>query len=183
MKIYTIYKAECLKTGHVYVGMTGLPMRKRVNKHLSDVRRGSQSVVHTAMRTIGVELFVFHEVAKCLSWEDAIASERDIIAQEVERAKCFLLNVNPGHGGGIPTADTRSKMRSAKLGIKYSQESIEKSRAARTKKDIFHFVHPMHGEVECTMHDLMSRFGLESGNISCLCRGIHKSVRGWRIAK
>ena len=62
-----IYKITCLPTGQSYIGKTRSTQQQRWYQHCSDAKRGSDSVLHQAIREHGREAF---EVETLQEWED-----------------------------------------------------------------------------------------------------------------
>lgn len=79
---FIIYVATNLVNGKRYVGMTSMPLRRRVQSHLQVAAKGSPTILHNAIRKHGSEAFTFEQVASCSSREDMQEAERALIRQE-----------------------------------------------------------------------------------------------------
>lgn len=176
-KLYTVYKATNKIDGSVYVGVTGDALERRVGRHASTARSGSKIRFHEAIRSLGMDSFEFSEVAQCqdegASWE----IEREVIAQTKESGATMLNTLDwrraAFFSGKKHKAESRAKISAAVAGENhplYDHSQIT-------------FVHKEHGEVVCTRHELMARFGLGAPHISQLCNGKRKQHKGWRIQK
>lgn len=54
-----IYKATHISTGMCYIGLTTTTLEQRVHSHLSDVKRGSNTKFHNAIREFGEQSFIW----------------------------------------------------------------------------------------------------------------------------
>lgn len=84
--------------------------------------------------------------------------------------------------------ETKKKIAALKTGTKASSETRAKMSARRGGKDnvnfspeVYAFVHPDHGELECTQYELRTIFGLPHSNLSRLVKGTRSVVHGWRM--
>lgn len=77
--------------------------------------------------------------------------------------------------------ETITKIREAKLGVKLSDEVVEKIRASRKKKRVICLET---GEVFDSIREAARKYNLNSGSLCCVCNGKGKTLSGyhWRYA-
>src|SRR5208282_4068973 len=75
-----IYLATNSVNGKIYVGKTVLPLARRWQNHLYQVRRGCGYYFHRAIRKYGVENFSLQVLETAISIEELIALEKYWIA-------------------------------------------------------------------------------------------------------
>jgi group I intron endonuclease len=123
-----IYVVTCMVNGKRYVGQTTVGVETRWQRHLK--RKGHAPCFGQALAKYGAESFSVEVV-------DTAGNQTDL--NEREKYWIRLLNTITPHGynlteggeGGKPTAETREKMRQAKLGTKASPETRAKMSLAR----------------------------------------------------
>ena len=92
---FIVYIATNIINGKRYVGITSMPLRRRINSHFSASSRGSKTALHRAIHKHGRDSFIFEHVASCRSREDMQATEITLIAQENTTAPTGY-NMTPG---------------------------------------------------------------------------------------
>lgn len=85
----TIYLATNLIDGSRYLGRTGMPLRQRMYGHVHAAKTG-RSVVpfHRALRTIGIGMFRITVLCQCTDTDEAIRTERRLIASLCPEYNC-----------------------------------------------------------------------------------------------
>lgn len=154
-----VYLITNLINGKHYVGKTVQLLKKRWAGHLSDVRRGSQTHLHSAIRKYGREAFSIIPLVTILASDPQL--------KELEKFWIHLLNVNdPRYGynetlggdgalGCSPSVETRRRLSAAHTGISFP---VERCR---------HISEALKGRVRSAEH----------------CRHIGEALRGHRHAK
>lgn len=113
-----VYKITNLVNGSFYIGQTKMPMHRRVRKHLSDARRGFDTIFCRAIRKHGEAAFAAEVVAFCRSREELNELETKLIAELRPR-----YNSCAGGGGlGSPTDEVRQKVSLAMKERTFSDE-------------------------------------------------------------
>lgn len=108
-----VYVIRNLKNGKSYVGKT-LNETKRWTMHLSLAKRGSQQLIHKALRKYGVTNFSFEVIHRCAA-DDLDALETASISRLRTHATEGGYNLTQGGDGGLMSHAVRLKMsRSAK---------------------------------------------------------------------
>jgi group I intron endonuclease len=120
-----IYCVTNDKNGNQYVGQTMKGFEKRKHDHLYDARRGSNMVIHQAIRKHGVENFTWEIL------ESGLANHTEL--DDMEKYWIRVLNTyhrgynsdrgGSGSSGRITTKVTRQKIREATTGKKRSVEA------------------------------------------------------------
>lgn len=97
-----------------------------------------------------------------------------------------------GRPGPKKSDETRMKISASHMGIRPSQEAIEKMRAAKIGKcvgkqsptydhTLRQFHHADHGGFFGTRAELMEKYGLHASCMSHLLNGKRETVKGWRL--
>lgn len=204
-KIYTVYKAVCGIDGGVYIGMTGMPLSRRVSNHKSSARDRSKAPpkMRSAIKRYGFDSFAFSAVAQCKSLDNAMHIEAELISSVMDNTPLLCLNTSPGFGRQSPehieklrllslgrahSASAKELMRAAKLGKKASDETrakLSKLRKGRTdgnyRHEIYKFHHEAHGTVETTMRVLINEYNLDASTIKKMLNGKRSHHKGWKI--
>lgn len=77
---------------------------------------------------------------------------------------------------------TKKAYSEARMGNKYSLgKNLGNKNGVSDVRYRFH--HAIFGELVCTQYELRTRFDLDQGNLSNLCYGKAKSVKGWALVK
>lgn len=111
-----VYLAINMANGHFYIGMTGGTLEHRKETHCRDARlRRTNMILHKAIRKYGNQAFEWMIIEECESYEDALKAETRLILQLRPE-----YNLTIGGRG--------------RVGCKASPETIEKMRAASSKR-------------------------------------------------
>lgn len=109
--MYAVYAAEHRIDGCVYVGKTNC-LERRKRQHVKDVKRGSTSYFHNALRLHGEEAFEWHIVRWYDTEAEAFHAEEDLV-RWLRDAGVRLYNLTAG-GDGLRdfthTAQTRKRL-------------------------------------------------------------------------
>jgi hypothetical protein len=89
MKTYTVYKLTS-PSGKVYVGWTGRPLKKRMQDHLSEMRRGFTRPIQHALRKYPLETRQQDIILETTDYQQSIVTEVDTIR--------MLDSTNPNKG-------------------------------------------------------------------------------------
>jgi len=130
-----IYKVTNLVNGKQYVGKTNQSAELRWIKHVSAADHKSDSTLHKAIRKYGKEQFALETLYTCDSEEELNFAEIAFInVVKSEVPNCYNLS-SGGEGGGVPSLETRERMRLSHLGKKDSTETrLKKSKASKGRK-------------------------------------------------
>lgn len=123
---FIIYVATNNVNGKRYVGMTSMALRRRVQSHLQVAAKGSQTILHNAIRKHGADAFTFEHVASAQCREDMQAVERAMIEQEGTMYPAGY-NMTPG-GDGFHGRRRRSS-------VEQGAAKIRAAHAARTPEE------------------------------------------------
>jgi group I intron endonuclease len=111
MIIYTLTNKT---NGKQYVGKTMLTAVKRFQQHKSEVRKGSETSIHRAIRKYGPEAFLLETVDTAFTKEELNQKEREWIAK---LGTFGVYNMTPGgEGTGHKHSDeTKQKLRERRI--------------------------------------------------------------------
>ena len=131
MNVYRIYRCENLVNGKIYIGFTCKPLAKRIIEHKNSAKKGSEYLLHKAIRKYGIDYF---------KWECLYESfDRDFVLFTMENH--FIIENNSyfetGYGYNM-TFGGQSVM----LGKKHTEQTKDKLKLARNKR----VVEPMLGK-------------------------------------
>jgi group I intron endonuclease len=123
MDVYRIYKCTNKINGKIYIGFTCKPLAKRIIEHKSSAKKGSEYLLHKAIRKYGIDYF---------KWECLYESfDRDFILFTMENH--FIIENNSyfetGYGYNM-TFGGQGGM----LGKKHAEETKDKLKIARNKR-------------------------------------------------
>jgi group I intron endonuclease len=123
MDVYRIYRCENLVNGKIYIGFTCKPLAKRIIEHKCSAKKGSEYLLHKAIRKYGIDYF---------KWECLYESfDRDFVLFTMENY--FIIENNSyfetGYGYNM-TFGGQSVM----LGKKHTEETKDKLKIARNKR-------------------------------------------------
>jgi group I intron endonuclease len=142
---YKIYKVTNIINGKIYIGFTNKPLHKRAIEHKCLSKKGSNFLLHKAIKKYGFE---------CFKWESIFESlDKDFLLNKMENyfivennsfyENGFGYNMTFGGDCGMKnmkhTEETKNKLKIARskrkvepmLGKKHSAESKEKMRISR----------------------------------------------------
>lgn len=140
VNVYLVYKILNPINQKCYIGITSTSLKKRINGHLKDMRQGSQSAIHRAIRKYGINSFdisIISDNAK--SWKDLCKQEKFFIAKYNSYNNGYNSTIGgDGNYGYKPTEETKQKQSKALKGRKKpprTKEWCEKiSKANKGKK-------------------------------------------------
>ena len=124
----TLYKLTS-PSGKTYLGITSRGLDQRWHEHCYDAERGRKTPLCIAIRKYGAHSFDVRSLA-ILEWEEANRIEALLIARMGTQVPVGY-NLREGGSRSRLHAQTRAKMREAKLGTKHSAETRAKMSAAR----------------------------------------------------
>lgn len=119
MKTYTIYKLTS-PSGKVYVGWTSRLLKKRLQDHMSEVRRGYQRPIQKALRKYPLEQWQQEILLETIDYELSIRTEVETIKQ--------LESNNPDKGYNISTGGEYGA-----AGVKRTEENKQKIREGKKR--------------------------------------------------
>lgn len=126
-----VYRAVNTVNGKTYIGMTSGRLSRRISSHKNDVKTGSTTYLHNAIRKYGIDAFVWSVVAICRNKEAMQIIERNLI-EYYRHLGCY--NIADGGTGGFVVPDDKiedwkSKLSAARkgrkpaLGMKHTEEN------------------------------------------------------------
>lgn len=122
--------------GKGYIGITRRSLKKRWKDHRTDASMGKKTMLHMAIRKYGVENFEITQIASCISVENLIVSEVEIIKQNRTKHPGGY-NMTVG-GDGTPglthSKEVRLKISKAGKGRSMSKITKDKLRLAHLGK-------------------------------------------------
>jgi group I intron endonuclease len=141
--MFYLYKITNLINNKIYIGQTESPDTRWKN-HLRYAENPDKTkqYIHYAMKKYGAQNFTFEVIAMSKNREDTNHAESILIIQYKSLDKNFGYNLTVGGDYGGHSERTKEKLRQATLnqinekghpalGIKHSEESIEKQKATR----------------------------------------------------
>lgn len=198
MKTYTVYKLIS-PSGKMYIGWTSRQLKKRLQDHMSEVRRGYQRPIQKALRKYPLDQWQQDIILETTDYEQSILIEVDSIKNlnTTNPDKGYNLSVGGEYGStGIKrteenkqriregkkrslwrsTPEHGAKISAALKGHPPSDKQKQATRKARAKTYNVQFpdgsVHEIYN-----LHDFCKRNGLLSSNL------ISSSSKGYRLAK
>lgn len=117
MKTYTVYKLTS-PSGKIYVGWTGRQLKKRLQDHMSEVRRGYQRPIQKALRKYPLDQWQQEILLETVDYKQSILTEVESIKKHNTTDPSIGYNISTGgeYGAtGVKRSDEyKSKMRDAK---------------------------------------------------------------------
>jgi len=117
MKIYTVYKLIS-PSNKIYIGWTSRPLKKRLQDHMSEVRRGFQRPIQKALRKYPLDSWQQEILLQSESYEHSLTAEMDNIAlyETTNPLKGYNLSSGGQHGasGVIRTEKNKESIRQGK---------------------------------------------------------------------
>lgn len=198
MKTYTVYKLIS-PSGKIYVGWTGRQLKKRLQDHMSEVRRGYQRPIQKALRKYPLEQWQQEILIETTDYDQSIVTEVENIKKHNTTDPSIGYNISTGgeHGatGVKRTEENKQKIREGKKrstwrstpehgakisaalkGHPPSDKQKEATRKARAKTYNVQFpdgsIHQVYN-----LNAFAIQRGLSPGNL------INSSSKGYRLAK
>ena len=100
MAEFIVYEAINELDGKRYIGVTGMDLPRRWQRHLS----AAANRFHQAIREAGAENFTVKELARAHDWQEASRLEKQLIYRAQTRDERFGYNVHAG-GKGVQEWD------------------------------------------------------------------------------
>lgn len=97
-KKYTIYKAENIQTGYVYIGATTRSLEERKLEHYKKVSKNSEKPLHQAISFYGVDAFTWETIDTASNNNELAEKEVNYIFNYSNETELY----NQDRGGGIP---------------------------------------------------------------------------------
>lgn len=95
---YTIYKAENIQTGYVYIGATTRSLEERKLDHYKKVSNNSNKPLHQAISTYGIDAFSWETIDTATNNNELAEKEVNYIFNYSKESELY----NQDRGGGIP---------------------------------------------------------------------------------
>ena len=198
MKTYTVYKLIS-PSGKIYVGWTGRPLKKRLQDHMSEVRRGYQRPIQKALRKYPLEQWQQEVLLETIDYRQSILTEVESIKKYNTTDPSIGYNISTGGEYGATgvrrTEENKQKIREGKKrstwrstpehgakisaalrGHPPSDKQKEATRKARAKTYNVQFpdgsIHQVYN-----LNEFAKRHGLREPNLRT------SSSRGYRLAK
>lgn len=119
MKTYTVYKLTS-PSGKIYVGWTSRKLKKRLQDHMSEVRRGYQRPIQKALRKYPIDQWTQEVVLETVDYNESLKTE-------VESINKFN-TTDPEKGYNISTGGEYGA-----TGVKRSEENKQKIREGKKR--------------------------------------------------
>jgi group I intron endonuclease len=198
MKTYTVYKLTS-PSGKIYIGWTSRKLKKRLQDHMSEVRRGYQRPIQKAFRKYPLEEWQQEVLLETTDYDQSLKIEVESIEALNTTNSTIGYNISTGGEYGATgvkrSEEYKAKMRESKKrslwrstpehgakisaalrGHPPSDKQKEATRKARAKTYNVQFpdgsIHIIHN-----LHDFCKRNGLLSSNLTS------SSSKGYRLAK
>lgn len=170
-KTWTIYRAE-FTDGSVYIGLTGVGTKKRMQKHASAALRSKRRMRFLdKILTLGTNAIHVYDICQTKTRKNAIAIEKEMILAEIDRNSDKCLNDRLGHAMAPSEA--------ARHVAKWLKGDLSPNYNPRK----YTFVHMTHGTIITTMRDLTDRYKLDRTTMTKVCSGKRRRHHGWSILK
>lgn len=117
MKTYTVYKLTS-PSNKTYVGWTSRPLKKRLQDHMSEVRRGFQRPIQKAFRKYPLDQWTQEVIIETTNYQDSLDKEIECIG--------LFETTNPDKGYNISTGGECGA-----IGVKRSDEYKAKMRESK----------------------------------------------------
>lgn len=132
---YLVYRATS-PNRKVYVGITCNSLRRRIQHHMSEARRGGKYVFHAALRKYGADI-VWDVLEEVGSYEAACEAEHRwvLLLQAHVPGKGYNGTLG-GDGGQRPSEETRAKLSRAARGRKLGAEHRRRISTALTGRSV-----------------------------------------------
>ena len=95
-----------------------------------------------------------------------------------KHTKQSRLNMSKAHLGHTPSEETRAKMSASQTGRRHTADSKQKMCKPRNLT-IYRFEHVDGTVLMTTIHALVKRYALSSGNVNSIVKGTRKQTKGW----
>lgn len=198
MKTYTIYKLTS-PSNKTYIGWTSRPLKKRLQDHMSEVRRGFDRPIQKALRKYPLEQWTQEVLLETMDYDESLASEVNYIKNfnTTNPDKGYNISIGGEYGAtGVKRSDEyKANMREAKKNSAWrstpehgakisaalkghppSDKQKEATRLARAKTYMVQFpdgsVHEVYNLLE-----FAKQHGLREPNLRT------SSSKGYRLAK
>lgn len=198
MKTYTVYKLTS-PSGKIYIGWTSRKLKKRLQDHMSEVRRGYQRPIQKALRKYPLDQWVQEILLETIDYQESLASEMNYIKNfsttDPEKGYNISSGGEYGANGVKRTEENKQKIREGKKrsmwrstpehgakisaalkGHPPSDKQKEATRKARAKTYNVQFPNGSIHEVY-NLNAFCIQWGLNPGNL------MNSSSRGYRLAK
>lgn len=120
-----VYAIRNLLNGKCYIGQTKQKLTDRISKHLYAAEKGSDQLIHKAVRKYGVDNFSMEVVMECGSIEELNACEKAMIEHYGSMVPLGYNLKSGGHNVRY-SEESRLKMSAAHMGKKLSSEHKRK---------------------------------------------------------
>lgn len=114
-----LYEIRNTESNSVYVGITRSSLDQRFRSHKHSAKSGAKTPLYDSIRAKGFDKFTINLVKVCLTEEELLASEKDLIQQHRLSGKCY--NILDGGAAYFPIKDwdkQKLKLRASRAGRK-----------------------------------------------------------------
>ena len=119
MKTYIVYKLTS-PSNKTYIGWTSRPLKKRLQDHMSEVRRGFDRPIQKALRKYPLEQWTQEVLLETMDYDESLATEVNYIKN--------FNTTDPNNGYNISSGGEYGAS-----GVKRSEEYKTKMREAKKK--------------------------------------------------
>lgn len=123
-----IYKTTNQITDKSYIGFTGFSLEKREKIHYKDMKKGSNTYFHKALRKYKSTDWVWKIIAECETREEAGEIEKQAIIEHNTFGKYGYNSTTGGDSGFTVSKATKEKQSKAHMGVPRGPHSVEHKR-------------------------------------------------------
>jgi len=171
-------------------------LKRRKYDHLSKLKKGTHE--NPIMQNVydKYQEFDFKEVLHC-SVEELNQQEQRLLDAFWRTEGCMNIcqYAEASFRGRKHSEETKKKMSEAQKGEKHHMYGKQHSEEAKRKMSLatkgeknskynpteYTFIHDEHGQITCTRYELLTKYSLNSSNISGVISGRRKSHQGWKL--
>jgi group I intron endonuclease len=111
LDVTLVYVALCVPNGKLYFGITVESLARRIQRHECEARRRPRYKFHHALRKYGPSNFVWFEISRVSTWEDACDVERALIGYfDTTRKGYNTTEGGDGSWGRLHTDGSKKKL-------------------------------------------------------------------------
>jgi len=180
MKTSGIYKIESkVRPERFYIG-SAIDIKDRWRCHLKDLKYNKHGsiILQRHYDKYGADDLVFSVIEPCLP-QFLIIREQYYIDILNPFFNCCKI---AGSCLGIKRSmETIIKLRNSHKGKSKTEKHKRNIGNALIDKTIHKFYNEKYGLLECTQHTLKRKFNIHSSNLSRLCKGKSKILKGWKL--
>ncbi|MGI0058133.1 MAG: GIY-YIG nuclease family protein [Nitrosotalea sp.] len=153
VRIHYLYRITNTINGKIYIGQSVDTVRRWYEHKRQAIQDNSEMIISRAIKKYGSAVFEFEVIVSCKTWEDANDTETLLVQQfdcqtpkgyniaagginapKSEEWKEYMRQIKGGWIDREHSEENLEKNRQAHLGLKHSEETIEKQSVSMKKK-------------------------------------------------